>query len=249
MEIENKKIIITGGANGIGKSLTIKLLQEGAIVGVLDVDEDAVNKLKEDNPDIYCKVCDVSSPHQVEESVDDFCTVNGTVDILINNAGIIHNSLLVNLNKGGITKYDIDMWDKVIAANLSSVFYMTSHVVKKMIEKRTKGLIINVSSICAAGNAGQSAYSAAKAGVNALTVTWAKELGVWGIRVSGIAPGFALTDTTIRSMKENILNEWKIKTPLKRFADPSEIVDGILFIIRNDFFNGRILEIDGGLRL
>jgi len=132
---------------------------------------------------------------------------------------------------------------------LNGVFYMTSHAVRKMVEQRRRGLIINISSICAAGNLGQSAYSASKAAVNALTVTWAKELGPFGIRVAGVAPGFTRTDTTINSMSESVLNDWKSKTPSRRIADPLEIVEGILFIIRNDFFNGRILELDGGLRL
>ena len=249
MDLKDKKVIVTGGANGIGKCLVGKLVSEKAVVGVFDINQEALNKLKKDTPTIYCKICDVSNPSQVEEAVDDFYTRFGAIDILVNNAGIVHNSLLVSIDKGKIAKYDIDMWDKVIATNLSSVFYMTSHVIEKMLMKRTKGIIVNVSSISAAGNIGQSAYSVAKAGVGALTVTWAKELGLFGIRVAGIAPGFTKTDAAMQSMSENVLNEWIRKTPLRRLASPSEIADGILFIILNDFFNGRILELDGGLRM
>ena len=249
MNLIDKKVIVTGGANGIGRSLVGKLVNSNAIVGVFDIDQKALNGLEEDYPTIYCRICDVSNPSQVEESVDDFFGRFGAIDILVNNAGIIHNSLLVGIDKGRIVKYDIDMWNKVISTNLSSVFYMTSQVAQKMVMKRTKGVIVNVSSICAAGNAGQSAYSAAKAGVSALTVTWAKELGLWGIRVAGIAPGFTRTEAAMQSMGENVLDEWEKKTPLRRMASPCEIADGILFIIRNDFFNGRVLELDGGLRI
>jgi len=249
VEIKGKRIIVTGGASGIGKELSLKLLHEDAIVGVFDIDKDALNKIHIDNGDIYCASCDVSNYQQVEKSIDAFCKIHGGIDILVNNASIIHNSLLISLDKGQITKYDVNRWNIVISTNLSSVFYMTSHVVKKMVEQRIRGLIINVSSICSSGNLGQSAYSAAKAGTNALTVTWAKELGLFGIRVAGIAPGFTQTNTTMQSMKENVLNEWKKKTPIRRLASINEIVDGILFIMKNDFYNGRILELDGGLRL
>jgi 3-oxoacyl-[acyl-carrier protein] reductase len=249
MEIKEKRIIVTGGANGIGRELSIKLQQEGAIVGAFDLSGDALNQLRAYNGDIHCTQCDITDYSQVEESIDAFCKFYGGVDILVNNAGIIHNALLLSLGKGHIAKYDVNIWNKVIATNLSAVFYVTENAAKKMIEQRIRGLIINVSSICAAGNLGQSAYSAAKAGVNALTVTWAKEMGLFGIRVAGIAPGFVQTNTTLQSMQENVLNEWKKKTPLRRLASVGEIVDGILFIIKNDFYNGRILELDGGLRL
>ena len=249
MDLKDKKIIVTGGASGIGECLVRKLVNQKALVGVFDINQEALNKLKEKTPTIYCKPCDVSNPGQAEEAVDDFYASFGAIDILVNNAGIIHNSLLVSVSKGRIPKRDIDMWDKVIATNLSSVFYMTSFVVEKMVMKRTKGIIVNVSSISAAGNVGQSAYSAAKAGINALTVTWAKEVSLFGIRVAGIAPGFTETETTIKAISESVLKDWTKKTPLRRLASPPEIADGILFIIQNDFFNGRVLELDGGLRI
>ncbi|MGA3086468.1 MAG: SDR family NAD(P)-dependent oxidoreductase [Thermodesulfobacteriota bacterium] len=249
MELRDKKVIVTGGANGIGRCLIGKLVDENTILGVFDINQEAIDKLKKDYPAIFCKNCDVSDPKQVEEAVDDFYGITGAIDVLVNNAGIIHSSPLVSIEKGKIVKYDIDKWDKVISVNLSSVFYVTSQIVQKMVMKRTRGVIVNVSSICAAGNIGQSAYSAAKAGVSALTVTWAKELSLWGIRVAGIAPGFTQTETAVGSMSETNWDDWKKKTPLRRMATPGEIADGILFLIKNDFFNGRILELDGGLRI
>jgi len=248
MELRGKNIIITGGAKGIGKTLVEELLKENANIAVFDIDHDALNILRKKFPRIYCKVCDVSNPGQVESAVDEYYKMFNTIDILVNNAGFIYNSLLIGFGKDGLKKHDIEMWDKVISTDLNSVFYMTANVVEKMILNRTRGLIINVSSISAAGNTGQTAYSAAKAGVNALTFVWSKELSSFKIRVAGISPGFTKTNTTMQSMSESMTNNWIKKTPIKRFGEPSEIADGILFIIKNDFFNGKILELDGGLR-
>ncbi len=249
MDLKDKNVIVTGGANGIGKNLVEKLVNEDAIVGVFDIDIEGLNKLAKDYPGIYCRVCDVSDGKQVQESVEELYNQSKRIDVLVNNAALIYNCPLISFAKGGVKKHDIDMWNKVIATDLSSVFYMTVNVVEKMLLNRTKGVIVNVSSICASGNAGQSAYSAAKAGVNALTVTWAKELALLGIRVAGIAPGYTETDTTIQSMSEDVLKDWIKKVPLRRLGKPDEIADGIMFIIKNDFFNGKILELDGGLRI
>src|SRR5204862_2997 len=134
-------------------------------------------------------------------------TANKSADILINNAGILYSAPLVRISTAGIEKHDPAMWNKVLATNLSSVFYMTSCIVEKMISTRTKGVIVNISSVSASGNAGQSAYSAAKAGVNALTATWAKELSALGIRVVAVAPGFTETESTKEALNETALQE------------------------------------------
>jgi len=249
VELTGKKVLVTGGANGIGRRLVEKLTDEGAAVGVFDVDGGALERLRADRPGVCCKACDVTDPAQVSQAVEELYGELGAVHVLVNNAGMIHNSLLVGMGEGGLVTHDYEMWDKTIAANLSSVFYVASEVVRRMVCKRTRGVIVNVSSICAAGNVGQSAYSAAKAGVRALTVTWAKELGYFGIRVAGIAPGFTETDAVKLSMSESVLKEWTKQTPMRRMATPCEIADGVLFIIRNDMFDGRTLELDGGLRM
>ena len=249
MNLAGLNIIVTGGANGIGRVLVEKLVKEKVNLGVFDNDLDALNIIKEEFPNIYCKVCDISNLVHVESAVNEFYDKFNTIDILINNAGFIYNSPLICFGKDGLIKHNTKMWDKVIQTDLNSVFYMTMNVVEKMVLKRTKGLIINVSSISAIGNSGQTAYSAAKAGVNALTYLWSKELSSFRIRVAGIAPGFTNTNTTINSISEHVISELKKKTPIKRLGEPSEIADGILFIIKNDFFNGKILELDGGLKL
>ena len=249
MDLKDKKVLVTGGANGIGKVLIAKLFDKGAEVGVFDNDAKGLERLKEEYPGIYCRVCDVNDDKQVEESVEEFLGHFKKIDVLVNNAAYIYNSMLVTLRSEGIKKHDIGMWNKVIDTDLNSVFYMTVNVAEKMVSNRTKGVIVNVSSVCAAGNAGQSAYSAAKAGVNALTVAWAKELCLLGIRVAGVSPGYTETDTTIQSMGEAVLKDWIKKIPLRRMGKPVEIADAIMFIIKNDFINGKVIEIDGGLRM
>jgi 3-oxoacyl-[acyl-carrier protein] reductase len=247
MDIAGKKVIVTGGANGIGKAVVKKLIDEHALVGVFDIDNEHLNQLSDQYPNIFCKLCDVTKNNEVELAVNEFFEAYKGIDILINNAGMTRDAPLVSLS-GGIRMYNIEIWNSVIASNLSSVFYMGRSVAEKMVQRRTQGLIINVSSVSAHGNAGQSAYSAAKAGVNALTKVWAKELNPLGIRVAGIAPGFTKTNI-VEQMDEHIVDEWNKKIPLKRMAEPDEIANGILFIIKNDYVNGKILELDGGLVL
>jgi len=247
MEIKNRKIIVSGGVKGIGRSLVQKLIKEGAIVGVFDIDINGLNKLKKTNKNIYCKRCDVGNNKEVEAAIDEFFKKFKNIDVLVNNAGFIYNSPLITLTSGGIKKHDVEMWHQVIETDLSSVFYMTANVVEKMILNRTKGVIVNISSICAAGNAGQCAYSAAKAGVNALTATWAKELSLIGIRVVAVAPGYTETETMKHSMSEGLLQEMIRKVPLRRLGKVEEIADGIIAVIKNDFFNGKVFELDGGL--
>ncbi len=249
MDLKARNIIVTGGASGIGRCLVGRLVQAEAVVGVWDVNEEALASLLGEYPEVRATTCDITVPAQVATAVEAFFGEFGAIDGLVNNAGMIHNSLLVAVARDGIRRYDLAQWDKTIATNLSAVFYVTTLVIEKMIARRTRGVIVNVSSIAAAGNVGQSAYSAAKAGVEALTVTWAKEFGYFGVRVAGIAPGFTATEAVRKSMTEDVLNDWVRQTPLRRLAKPEEIADGIMFILQNDAINGRILEIDLGLRL
>ena len=146
-----------------------------------------------------------------------------------------------------IETHDFCEWDRIIAVNLSSYFYVTACVLKKMVSQRTKGVIVSISSISARGNAGQSAYSASKAGIEALTKTWAKELGPLGIRAVCIAPGFIDTEGTHGAISEAMIKSWKRKVPLKRLGTIEEITNAVTMMIENEFFNGKILELDGGL--
>ncbi len=247
MDLKDKKVIVTGGVKGIGHALVKKLNDQGAIVGVFDIDAKGLKTAENSHQNLYCIKCDISDYQQVENAVDRFYQEFNKIDILVNNAGILYSSPLLSLTSDGIKKHDIDIWGKVIATDLSSVFYMAVNVIEKMILNRTKGVVVNISSVSASGNAGQSAYSAAKAGVNALTATWAKELGVFGIRVVGIAPGYTDTESTHQAVAEGVLKDIIKKVSLRRLGKAEEIADGILCVIQNDFFNGKVFEIDGGL--
>ncbi len=249
MNLENKNVIVTGGVKGIGKALVSDLINAGARVGVFDIDVAGFGKLQQNNANVCCIECDVTNPVKVKSAVDRFYNEFGEINVLVNNAGIIFSAPLVRLTSEGVVKHDVNMWEKVIATDLSSVFYMTSHVAEKMILKRTKGVIVNISSICAAGNAGQSAYSAAKAGVNALTVTWAKELGLLGIRVVCIAPGFFDTESTHKALPDDQIKHVVKEVPLRRLGKSKEIALCITSVLQNDYINGKIIEIDGGLTI
>jgi 3-oxoacyl-[acyl-carrier protein] reductase len=248
MKIKDKNVIVTGGAGGLGLAITKQLLLDGARVCVLDRDAGALERLSE-HPDVFTRRCDVTSPAEIREALAAVGKDMDRIHVLVNNAGLIASAALAGMSTGRLVMHSETEFDRVIAGNLSSVFYMTVQVVDLMLRKRVKGLVINVSSICAAGNPGQSAYSAAKAGVNALTATWAKELGPLGIRFAGLAPGYTDTGSTRTAMSDSLIAAVEKRIPLKRLGSGQEIVLGVMSLIENDYFHGKTLELDGGLTL
>ena len=250
MEINNTQIIITGAGSGFGKGMSLYFSALGATIYALDIDVIALEKLKKENKDrIHIFKCDVSSNDEVESVVDEIFKKENSINVLINNAGIMKNAPLVNLLSRPESRHSIDLWDKVVQVNQNAVFYMTRSVANKMIRRRNKGVIINISSIAAKGNAGQTAYSATKAAVEAMSKVWAKELGVFKIRSVAIAPGFINTIGANDALEEKMLAKWIEKTPLKRTGEVSEIILAAKFAIENDFFNGEVLNVNGGLNL
>lgn len=247
MDLHGKKAIVTGGVKGLGRGFVEALLAKGAQVAVFDIDTQGLADLHAQHPAMTCLECDLSDHEQVVAAAARYHTQFKAADVLINNAGILYSAPLVKISMAGIEKHDVAMWHKTLATNLSSVFFMTTCIVEKMITTRTKGVIVNISSVSAAGNAGQSAYSAAKAGVNALTATWAKELSALGIRVVAVAPGFTETESTRQALSESVLQETIKRVPLRRLGKPDEIAQGVISVIENDFFNGKVYELDGGL--
>jgi 3-oxoacyl-[acyl-carrier protein] reductase len=146
-------------------------------------------------------------------------------------------------------RHRIETWESTIRSNLTATFVLTSHVAEHMAANRTKGVIVNISSISASGNPGQTAYSAAKAGVEAMTSVWARELGPLGIRSVAIAPGFVATPSTDAAMSADALAELRRRTPLLRLGKPEEIAAAVAFAIDNDFLTGTTIAVDGGLVL
>lgn len=249
MELRGKKVIVTGGVRGLGRRTVEKLVSKGAEVTVFDLDTAGLEELGRQAGVAGCVECDVSDYTQVVAATARFHDERGAADVLVNNAGVLYSAPLVRITASGIERHDAAEWNRVLAADLSSVFYMTVCIVEKMVTTRTRGVVVNISSVSAAGNAGQSAYSAAKAGVNALTATWAKELSPMGIRVAAVAPGFTETESTREALGEAVLRETIKRVPLRRLGRPEEIAEGVLHVIENDFFNGKVFELDGGLIL
>ncbi len=247
MKTSEQIVLLTGGAGAVGHHLIKALLPKVSKVLVLDRDARAFDGIVAEYPDVSCYECDLTHYEEVCETIaaiyEDY-----QVSVLINNAGTIHSEPLINLLDADNKKHRVENWRTTIDNNLNSMFYVTSCVAEKMVESRIQGLIINVSSISACGNAGQSAYGAAKAAVNSLTATWSKELGMFGIRSAAIAPGFLDTKSTHTALTEQTLRKWQKQTPLGRLGKPEEMAGAVLFLIENDFYNGRILELDGGLK-
>lgn len=250
MKLADQVILVTGGASGIGRHVVQHLHHEAGEILVLDKNQQALDELRDSLPAVKCYLCDVTSVEDVTRTVDAIYGEDSrAVTVLVNNAGVIHSEPLISLLRNGDKRHNIDAWHKTIDANLNSVFYMSAAVVAKMVERRTKGLLINISSIAANGNRGQSAYAATKAAVNALTVTWSLELGPIGIRSTAIAPGFVDCPSTRKALTEEHVQRWAKQTPLGRLGRLEEVAKSVRFIVENDFFNGRVLELDGGLRI
>lgn len=246
MELEGAVALVTGGAKGLGLAIATYLQQQGAKVVVADLDAEALAALPET---IEGHILDVTRPDDAKAMVKAVAERHGRIDVLVNNAGVIYSEPMVNIMNPAGMMHDYDRFRKSITANLDSVFIMTSAVVEQMVMRRTKGVIVNISSISACGNEGQTAYSAAKAGVNAMTVTWSKELGRLGIRCNAVAPGFIDTDSTRNALHESIVKHILSNTPLRRLGKDIEVAKAVATLIDNDFMNGIVLKVDGGLTI
>ena len=252
MQLKDSVIIVTGGGQGLGRCMAEYLAAQGARLALVDLSQDrldeAVAACKTAGGDARGYICNVANEEQVVNMVSQVANDFGTINGLINNAGILRDGLLLKKKDGEIQKMSLAQWQSVIDVNLTGVFLSTREVAVKMVELGSQGLIINISSIARAGNIGQTNYTAAKAGVAAMTVGWAKELARHGIRVAAIAPGFIETEMTA-SMKPEALEKMTAGIPLKRMGQPQEIAHSAAYLFENDYFTGRILELDGGLRL
>ena len=253
MKIKNATAVVTGGARGIGYAIAESFAHEGAKVALIDlraVDlERAAAKLRETGVEVRCYAADVTAELQVEKAMRDIADDFGSLDVLINNAGIVQDGLLLKVKDGELQgKLSLDRWQSVINVNLTGVFLCGREAAANMVRLNSRGVIINISSVSRHGNAGQTNYSAAKAGVQSMAVVWAKELARFGIRAAAIAPGFTRTDI-LTSMKPETLERMIAPVPVGRLGEASEIASAAMFIVANDFFNGRCLDVDGGLRL
>jgi 3-oxoacyl-[acyl-carrier protein] reductase len=249
MTLQDKVVIVTGAAGCLGQVIADALEAQGAQVVAWDRDADALAALAQQHPQRLGTACDLTDEAQVAAALAAAVQHHGRIDGLVNNAGLIHSRLLFNVMGGAERRHALADWQRVLDANLGATFVATSHVVEQMALKRTRGVIVNISSIAAQGNAGQSAYAAAKAGVEALTVTWARELGAMGIRVVAVAPGFVDTPSTRAALSEPVIADLARRTPLRRLVAPANVAETVLHALRNDDLTGVVLRLDGGLRL
>lgn len=253
MKIERSIIAITGAAGGLGAAMARRLANQGARVALIDFNPDMLDKLDTSlglpSEDVLVTPCDVSDESQVDEAFETISGHFGGLDLLINNAGITRDALMLKFKDGQRqSRLSLADWNAVINVNLTGVFLCARAAAEQMVSTGNGGLIINISSISRGGNMGQSNYSAAKAGVAAMTVTWAKEFARYGIRVNTISPGFIGTEM-VRSMKPEALAKLQAMIPAGRIGEPDEIAHTVQYLMENDFVNGRNIEVDGGMRL
>jgi 3-oxoacyl-[acyl-carrier protein] reductase len=253
MELRKKTVVVTGGGRGIGRAIALQLARHGADIALFDRNQadldEAAALCAAESVQARSYHVNVADESEVSAAMAKVGAEFGRLDGLVNNAGIVRDGMLVKVKDGAVVgRMSLDQWDSVIAVNLSGVFLCAREAAAHMIEFGNGGVIVNISSISRVGNAGQSNYSAAKAGVESMGVVWAKELARYGIRVGSIAPGFTHTDI-LATMRPEVLDKLTAPVPLKRLGKPDEIAHAVRFIFENDFFTGRCLEIDGGLRL
>ena len=253
MDLKGKVIVITGAAQGLGQKMAEMAAGQGADLALVDIDhaklQNTVRLCAKAGVTVKDYPADVTDEPAVEALFGGVRKDFGGLDGLINNAGITSDALLVKAADGKVqAKMSLAEFHRVIAVDLRGVFLCAREAAVHMIETGRRGVIINVSSISRAGNVGQTNYAAAKAGVAAMTVTWAKELARYDIRVAGVAPGFSET-RMVATIPPKVKDRIVSSIPLRRFAKPEEIARAALFILQNDYYDGRILEIDGGLRL
>ncbi len=242
--LENKIALVTGAARGIGQAIALQLASDGADLALCDVKvewlEDTAAKVRALGRRAENYAVDVSHGAAVGEAVAKVAADFGRIDVLVNNAGITRDTLLLRMSE--------EDWDAVLNVNLKGAFLMTKAVVKHMVKQRA-GAIVNIASVVGImGNAGQANYTASKAGLIALTKTTAKELGSRNIRVNAVAPGFihtAMTDKLPDPVKESMLK----MVPLGRFGEPEDVAKAVAFLSSDQaaYVNGQTLAVCGGM--
>jgi 3-oxoacyl-[acyl-carrier protein] reductase len=253
MKIDSLNVLVTGGASGMGRHFTLSLARDGANVAFCDLNEDGIREVEaaaKDLPgNVVGFVADITDEDSVTQLIHDAREALGGLNGLINNAGIFRDGLLVKKDRktGDIKKMSLKDWNAVINVDLTGPFLCAREFGVHIIESGTKSsCIINISSVSRHGNRGQTNYSAAKAGLVADTKLWAQELARYGIRTGAIAPGFVNTPI-LQGMRPEVLESMLKAVPIGRAAEPEEIYMAVKFIFNCDAFNGRCIDIDGGM--
>ena len=246
MKLEDLKIMITGGASGMGAHFARRLHEAGARVAVGDVNEAMMTELP---AGIARRKLDVSKEDDVCSFVEWAAKEMGGVNSLVNNAGILRDGLLVKQDREtkAIKKLSIEDWNAVIGVNLTGATLMVRELAAAMVTAGTRpGVIVNMSSISRHGNRGQSNYVAAKAALASNTLTWAREFAQFGIRVTAIAPGMIETPMT-KGMNQKARDAVVANIPVGRIGTTEDIWTAVKFALECDYFNARTIDVDGGL--
>ena len=250
MRLKDRVALITGGAAGIGEATAKRFAEEGAKVVICDVNEAAgqeVVKTLGSEAGFYS--VNVADRQVVQRWIDDVVARCGRVDVLVNNAGVLRDGMLVKVKDGELVKQMPEAdFDLVMGVNLKGAYNCTQAVAPVMIRQES-GVILNASSVVGLdGNFGQTNYVASKAGVIGMTKVWARELGRYHIRVNAVAPGFVATEMAA-SMPETILEGMQARTPLGRLGQPDDIANAYLFLASDEasFITGAVLRVDGGI--
>lgn len=250
MKVSSVRALVTGGARGLGYAFVERLVEAGASVAFCDLDPAAVSAASA-ALGVPGFVADVSDEAAVDKLLHDAWEALGGVNVWVNNAGITRDGRLLKQDRdtGAVSTLSKKAWDAVIAVNLTGPFLCTRAFAARCVEAGVEdAVVVNLSSISRHGNFGQSNYSAAKAGLAADTVVWAKELGRYGVRVGAVAPGFVRTPM-VAAMPPAALDKIARGIPLGRLGEPDDIWAAVRFIVECDYFTGRVVEVDGGLRV
>jgi 3-oxoacyl-[acyl-carrier protein] reductase len=250
-----KVVIVTGAAAGIGRATALRFARDGARIAAWDVTRSASSALLESigaaGGDGVFQDVNVADAAAVQAAVDEVVARWGRVDVLVNNAGIVRDAQLVKWKDGAVAATLADeQWQAVIDVNLKGVMVCTRAVVPHMI-KAGGGVVLNASSVVGLyGNFGQTNYAATKAGVIAMTQTWARELGRYGIRVNAVAPGFIATEM-VQAMPARVLEGMVSHTPVNRLGRPEDVANAYAWLASDEagFVHGAVLSVDGGLVL
>ncbi len=252
MELANKVIAITGAGQGLGKQIALSLAKSGVNLALIDLNPDLLQETQAECQSLgvvaNSYVTNVTDEEQVcstfEQIEADFKQLNG----VINNAGIMRDGMFVKVRDGNVTTMSLEQFQSVMDVNVTGTFLCGREASKVMLNTDSKGVLINISSVARAGNIGQTNYSASKAAVATMATVWAKELGRFGIRSVAIAPGViktAMTDQIKPEAMERLVN----MIPVGRLGQAEEISSTVKYVLTNDFVTGRVLEVDGGMRM
>ena len=250
MQLQNARAIVTGAASGLGQHFAVQLAAAGASVAAGDIDVKGLERLAELTKgmpgQVWAVKLDVSQEASVASFVKEAAQKFNGINLLINDAGILRDGLLVSQESSWIKKLPTAQWKQVLDVNLTGPYLMTREVIGEALTRNIdRSVVVNISSISHDGNPGQSNYSASKAGLDACTRTWALELAKHGVRVGAVAPGVVETPM-LRHISDEAMKSLVAGIPIGRIGNVEEIWLAVKFIIECDFFTGRVIEVDGG---